>query len=184
MTAWLAGGLLEYNMRQVSLLVLLSVLSTSLNAATDSHIEAARALLDASESERIVDSVYGQMDAMLQNLSEQLNVPPEQQEILDKYNKRIAAMIRQEMSWSRMEPFMLETYVQLFSEEELNQLTGFYLSPIGQKFIARMPKVVEASTLYTQQIVQGYMPKLMAIERELRQEIARSAAAGQGSPAE
>lgn len=161
-------------MRRVLLLALLSFFSTAAIAATDSHREAAKALLDASESERIVDSVYGQMDAMLANLSEQLNVPPEQQEILDRYNRRIIALIREEMSWAKMEPFMLDTYVQLFSEEELNQLTGFYLSPIGQKFIERMPKVMEASTRYTQQMVEGYMPKLLAIQQELRQEIVRS----------
>lgn len=171
-------------MRKVFLLALFGIFSHGLHAASDSHLDAARALLAASESERIVESVYGQMDTMLENLGDQLNVPPEQQEILDKYNKRIASMIRQEMSWAKMEPFMLETYVELFSEEELNELTGFYLSPIGQKFIERMPRVMEASTRYTQTVVEGYMPKLLAIQREMQQEITRSMSLSQKKPAE
>ena len=81
-------------------------------------------------------------------------------------------IMREEMNWSRMEPYMLEAYMNVFDEHEIRDIIVFYRTPTGQKLLDRMPQLMEESMRVTQRMMQDFAPRLQALQEELRIELA------------
>jgi hypothetical protein len=117
-------------------LVLLTVLASAPLAAQDqSHIDAAKELLDLMNADQSIEQAYEQIYPHMQAMADQLGATDEQRPIFDRYVEKMVAVMKEELSWEKMEPLMLNAYVDVYSEEELRELNEFYASPLGQKFI-------------------------------------------------
>ena len=79
---------------------------------------------------------------------------------------------------------MIETYASVYSEEELRELAGFYNSPLGQKFVRKMPELMTATMQMTQEMMLDFVPRMQEIEAELQAELkaARTRQALMGGP--
>ena len=54
-------------------------------------------------------------------------------------------------------------YTQAFSEQELNQLSEFYASPLGKKVTAVLPEIMQKGMLDNQKILLDHQDELTAI---------------------
>jgi hypothetical protein len=54
-------------------------------------------------------------------------------------------------------------YAESFSEQELNQLSEFYATPLGKKVSAVLPEVMQKGMLDNQRIIQDHQDELAAI---------------------
>ena len=150
------------------LVVIAGVLAcASAIAQGDSHEEAARALLDAMNAEETIAQSYDQVLPQLEAMGDQMGVSEEEREIFDRYLERMVAALREEMSWEKLEPGMIETYASVYTEQELLDLVEFYESPLGQKFIRKMPELMTATMQLTQEMMQDFLPRVQAIQAEL-----------------
>ena len=154
------------------LVVIAGVLAcASAIAQGDSHEEAARALLDAMNAEETIAQSYDQVLPQLEAMGDQMGVSEEEREIFDRYLERMVAALREEMSWEKLEPGMIETYASVYTEQELLDLVEFYESPLGQKFIRKMPELMTATMQLTQEMMQDFLPRVQAIQAELQAEL-------------
>ncbi len=154
------------------LLVLTVILTTTIAAADQqSHNDAAKELLELMNADRAIELAYEQMYTHMSGMAEQMGVTEETRPTFDVYMEKMVEVMKEEMSWEKMEPYILATYVSVYSEEELRELGEFYASPLGQKFVAKMPELVEATMKMTQDMMAALIPRFTKIQQELRAEI-------------
>ena len=139
-----------------------------------SHRQAVEEMMVSTKTEKMMDSVYVQMDGMFLNMTKELNIPLEQRPLLEKYLKRQSDILRAELNWAWLKSQLVDVYVKVYTEEEIREITAFYNSPIGQKFIAKMPELMQASMQIMQGKMKEMIPKMEALMQEMRTDIEAS----------
>ena len=136
-----------------------------------SHRDAARELLKAMNAEQTIEESYNQVLPQLEAMGQQMGVSDEERAIFNRYLDRMVAALREELSWEKLEPGMVQTYASVYSEQELRDLVEFYESPLGQKFIRKMPELMTATMQLTQDMMQDFVPRVQEIQAELQAEL-------------
>ena len=157
------------------LIVLTSILwiTNSASAQSQSHIDEAKKLLDLMNSDQSIEQAYEQIFAQTSNMAEQMGITEEQRPTFDRYMEKMVVVMKEELNWQKMEPYMIDAYVSVYSEEELAELNEFYASPLGQKFVAKMPELMQATLEMTQKMMRDVIPRMREIQKELQLEIQR-----------
>ncbi len=158
------------------ILTLLFTLAASASAIADdaSHTAAAKELLEVTRAAEIIDQVYDSMEGQFDNMAEQLGITEDQRPIFDRHMERVFQVMREEMNWEKMEPYMVSAYAQVYTEQELRELIEFYQSPLGQKFLAKMPELMNVSMATTQELMSGFYDRLGELQAEFEAELAAS----------
>ena len=138
---------------------------------TDASLER---LLAVTRSESLIDSMQGQVEQMFrQSMAQGMKTAgpggklnDAQQRIVDELPGRFAALMREEMSWTRFKPMMMTVYRESFSQEEIDGLIAFYESPLGKLMIERMPVVMQRSMELVQADMKTTLPKLEALMKD------------------
>lgn len=154
-------------------LVFLSVSITG-NAQTDAKQAKLNELVKVMNMDSMVETMYVQMEAMMRNMSTQLGVQPSEQAMFDKYYKRMSEVMKEDMSWEKMKPGIVDIYTRNFSEEEIDDMLTFYKSETGKSLLQKMPSVMQESMQMSQSLMQTTVPKMQQIAQELRKELEES----------
>ncbi len=154
-------------MSKLILFATLALLSINVFGQQQSHTDAAKQLLDLMNADQSIEQAYGQMYSQLSGMAEQLGITEDQRPMFESYLERMVVVMKEELSWERMEPFVIDAYVSVYSEEELKDLSEFYASPIGQKFVAKMPELMQATMEMTQKMMGELIPRITEIQQEL-----------------
>lgn len=128
-------------------------------------------LLEVTRLQSMMDGMYAQTEQMVrQGMARGLpdaaaggKLNDAQQRIVDELPARFGALMREEMSWTRLKPKMLVIYRESFNQQEIDGLIAFYESPLGQVVIERMPLVMQKSMQMVQADMQGLMPRIQAL---------------------
>lgn len=158
----------------MSALVLL--FSTQLVAGEAEKQEKLKALVSVMDMDAMVDTMYDQVEAMMQNVSVQMGVKPSEQPIFEKHHAKITGLLKSEMSWEKMEPMVIDIYSRNFTEQQIDDLLAFYQTETGQALIKKMPTVMQESMLIGQSMMQQSIPKIQAMAQELAQELQQARA--------
>jgi hypothetical protein len=136
-------------------------------AASEASI---RELFAVMETEKMVDRMYGQLDAMMQASMQQAiaghPVTPEQQKIIDETRTKLVALYKEDMTWSSLEPTVIAIYRKSFTEAEVKGMIGFYRSPAGKAVVAKMPVVLQATMEAAHTRMTTLMPKLQQLQQD------------------
>lgn len=157
-----------------TLLLSLLIFSGSVFADQASKQQKIDELINVMNMDAMVDSMYGQVEGMMKNMSAQMGVKPSEQAIFDKYYANMTNVLKTEMSWAKMQPMMVNVYDKHFDEQEISDMLGFYKTQTGQKILKKMPEVMQESMQMSQSLVQDAMPKIQAIAQELSEELKQS----------
>jgi uncharacterized protein len=68
----------------------------------------------------------------------------------------------QQLSWDSLKPDFIKIYAEVYTEQELKDLTAFYNSPIGQKFIEKMPELQTKTMEIMQKRMITLLPAVQA----------------------
>ncbi|WP_337842470.1 DUF2059 domain-containing protein [Rheinheimera sp.] len=128
-------------------------------------------VLKATDAPAMLDYAYAQMEQMMQ-----ANQTTPNDALSQKHMREMQQLFRTEMSWSQLEEPIIAMYTQVFSEEEMQSILGFYQSPAGQKLVKRQPELVQQSMQMMQTLMQGMMPKMQAMSEKHAKERAAQAA--------
>ncbi len=158
-------------MSKLILFATLALLSINVFGQQQSHTDAAKQLLDLMNADQAIEQAYGQMYSQLSGMAEQLGITEDQRPMFESYLERMVVVMKEELSWERMEPFVIDAYVSVYSEEELKELSEFYASPIGQKFVAKMPELMQATMEMSQKMMGELIPRITEIQQELVAEL-------------
>ena len=158
-------------MPRILTLMILSLVPLLSVAQEQTHVDAAKELLALMHSEQEIEQTYARIMPYMQKMVGSKVEDEDTRLILDRHFVRTMDVLKEELNWAKMEPFMIDAYVSVYTEEELRELSKFYASPIGQKFVTRMPELTEASMRMAMQMLEDFMPRLEELQKELRDEL-------------
>ncbi len=127
-------------------------------------VESVEALLVATKSESIMESVNANMENSLrQGMAQTLagkKITPHLQRFLDNAPRQFAEAMKEEMSWATLKPMYVQLYQESFTQEEVDGLVAFYNSPAGAAFVDKMPLVQQKTLVLVQSRVAPMMEKM------------------------
>lgn len=160
-------------MRKLALVIAawLSVAASALAQDEPADEAIIRELIEITESAKLLDSVYAQVDGMMaQSLSDAIggkSLTPEQQALFDEMRERVVAIFRESMSWAVLEPVMIDIYRKSFTRKEAQGMLDFYRSEAGRAVIAKMPLVMQNSMAAMQANLRTMMPKIQEVQKDI-----------------
>lgn len=155
------------------LLVLLTLMmaTSMVNADATKQRALAEEMLEVSQASSVLDNMSKQVDAMFAQTVQQMNLTEDKQAEAEKYQQRLNTIMKEELSWDKLKGQFVDVYVDVFSEEELEELVAFYKSPLGQKLIVKMPQLMQESMGLAQKQMQSIIPKIKALSQEMQAEL-------------
>ena len=161
-------------MRRLSILFLAAALCGTARAAPASDASIAQ-LLVAMRSEAAMDSALSVMDQSMRNgmarATRGQDFTPAQRAVLEASQLKIARIMREELSWSRMLPLYTQIYRENFTQEDIDGLTAFYQSPAGAAFAQKMPIVMQRTMVLMQDRMGPMTERVQAAMRDSLEEI-------------
>ncbi len=155
----------------IAVLALTLSFSTSLLADESSKRKTVNELISMLNMEKMMDTMYLQVDKMFMDLSKDLEIRESESPIFKKYMSKVTNVMREEMSWQKMKEPFIEIYMKHYTEKELNDLLAFYKSDSGRKMIEKMPLIMQESMLVSRKMLKDFLPKIKAITKELKDEV-------------
>lgn len=134
-----------------------------------------RQLLEITNSKKLFESAMAGMDAEAKAMAQQMlkgrEITASDQEVIDRMNARLVAMMQEEMRWETLEPRYLDIYRQSFTQAEVDGMLRFYRSPTGKAVIEKMPVVMQHTMQMMQGLMGGMMPKMQPILEDMLAEL-------------
>ncbi len=132
-------------------------------------------LLVLSNSQQVLQNVGAQLDGMTKNMMKTIMkdkpITAEQQKIIDKFQQKIVAIQKQEITWEKLEPVFVEIYSNSLSQEDVDGISAFYKSPAGKSFVSKMPAMMQQSFAAMQKLLVPMVEKMGAAGKEMGEEM-------------
>ena len=91
------------------------------------------------------------------------SLTPEQEMVKLEMQGKMAAMLREELSWESLEPMYIEIYRKTLTQREVDGMLSFYTSPAGRAVILKMPLVMQSTMQAMQGRMSTFMPKIQQL---------------------
>ncbi|HSG90293.1 MAG TPA: DUF2059 domain-containing protein [Pseudomonadales bacterium] len=150
------------------LLVLSATLPVTALADAQSHAAAAERLLQmigidsgvGPMATRMRDSTLAQLAAM--------EVPPGSEEAARPYLDQIGAVIEEVLAWEKLRGDFVDAYVATFTEAELKELSEFFQSPTGSKYLRNVTALNQLAAEIIRENAMAAAPRIREITESLR----------------
>ncbi len=137
--------------------------------------ETIREMLEVTEARKLVEGMFGQMDGIFRNSVKQAmrgkKPSADEQNIIDRTSEKMIALIREELSWEKLEPMYFEIYQKSLTQEEAEGMVAFYKTKAGKAVIRKLPRVMQEVTSSMQPMMMGMMAKMQKISQGAVEEI-------------
>ena len=131
-------------------------------------------LVNVMDMGSMVESIYSQMEVAMQDMSTKMGVQPNEQAIFDEYYSQMILIMKENLSWAKMEPLAVDIYDRNFTEDEITDMLVFYKTDTGKSLLKKMPAVMQESMQMSQTLIEGSIPKLQQIESNLRADLEKA----------
>jgi hypothetical protein len=84
---------------------------------------------------------------------------------LAEHESRLRAFFERHIGWEALRPELEAMYMEAFTEDELEQMNAFYITPVGQKVLTRVPELVRVRNELAARRLQEHIGEL---QRELQ----------------
>jgi hypothetical protein len=139
-----------------ALVAVLLLVACPVGADEASHREAVVTLFRLTAMEQKIDTSVDDL------LSLQLQQNPE----LAPNSVIVRDFLERTIGWNALQPELLVMYQAAFSEEELRQINAFYITPVGQKVLTRVPELVQERNRLAAQRLQEHIGELQQALQE------------------
>ena len=158
------------------LLLSLALACSAAFAADTKPTEASiKELLALSDAPKLIDGVIGQIDQMMSGMVAQATqgqqLSEKQQAALASFQSKYAILMREELSWAKMEPTYIRIYQNALNQEEIDGMIAFYKTPAGQAVIKKMPALMQQIMAEMPAMMGPLMQKLQPIAQEFEAEL-------------
>jgi uncharacterized protein len=171
--------------RHVAILLIFFLASPVLADSAPPTEDSLRQLLTVTNTHKLLDDIVGQMDERMKSFTQQavqgLTVSAEQQKIIDSMQNRTVALLKQEMSWEKLEPIYLRIYRESFTQEDVDGMLDFYRTPAGRSLLLKMPVVMQKSMTETQQMLLPLVQEMRKIQEGALAELKSPQAQSRGT---
>jgi hypothetical protein len=122
-------------------------------AEADSHRQAVETLFRLTQMEQKVNE-------SVQSVA-QLQI--RQDPALASKQDALMGFLEKYIGWNAIREELAQMYLQTFTEEELQAMNDFYITPVGQKVITVVPQLVQQRNMLAMQRLQANIAELRAI---------------------
>ncbi|OEO25397.1 hypothetical protein AX279_12920 [Pseudomonas sp. J237] len=151
---------------------LLAVGSANAFADAASHAADAERFLLLARADKLAAPVHAQVQQMFAQRFAESGSPKGKEATLERYQAKANAAIDSAVGWDKIKPDMIKLYTSNFSEPELKELIKFYQSPLGKKFMQKMPELTARSAQLTQAKLQVAVPQVNKMLQDMTDEVA------------
>ncbi len=128
-------------MKKLLFAILLMVCATVVFADEAATRKAAEELMTVTRVKSQLENTFKMISEMTQkNLAQ--NLKGENKELSDKQKAaldRVMKIVEDEMSYDKLAPILINCYVKVYDEKELNAMIEFFKSPVGQTYLDKAP---------------------------------------------
>jgi uncharacterized protein len=121
-------------------------------------------LFAVTKSDKMLDEMMNNLTPLIRNAAIQASGSNGvNKEFLQGVDDTIAKMIpimKEEMSWQKLRPMMVQIYGETLTQEDVDGLIVFYQSPTGAVMVEKMPIVMKRSIELTQQLLGPMLQRL------------------------
>jgi|LSQX01.2.fsa_nt_gb hypothetical protein len=153
--------------RTLPLILSLSLFALPVQADDTRPKAYAEEILAMTNAQSIMDGIISNLRRTFDLGVERLKVPAEKQKIVEEYSERLDQLLAQNLKWQDIQTELVNSYTQFFTEQELAEIANFYKSPLGQKMIDTMPKLMQQAALLGQQQVRQTLPEIQGLTQEM-----------------
>ncbi|ABQ25627.1 DUF2059 domain-containing protein [Geotalea uraniireducens] len=157
----------------ISGLLFLSVYLPSFCFASDlSQRAAAEKLMMETRIDKMLEKYTLETEEKLKK--QLLAVAPKDtdRQIAEKYFDNINKIINRELGWQKIKDEVVAVYADLYTKDELNEMSKFFSSPAGQKFIAKASELNERLISVLRVKMQGCLPEVKKLAGDMEKEMA------------
>ena len=133
-------------------------------------------LLNLTDAPAMMESMYSQMEVMLQDMGEQMGVTDGEQPIFDEYYSKMMVLMRKELNWDKVKDPIKSIYGKHFTDTEIRDLIKFYKTDTGKKTLEKLPVIMQESMAISQQALAKVLPQIQAMSQQLEADIAQARA--------
>ncbi|MFD1258084.1 DUF2059 domain-containing protein [Mucilaginibacter terrae] len=139
------------------MIVFLVLLAGNTKAQTPAAITAGR--LQAAQNLLVASDLNTQMGAMYANIIEagSAQIPADKKV---KFKEVMTAFLNKYMGYASLRDDMAKIYAEEFTEDELKDITIFYLTPAGKKMNQKLAVLQQKGMAVAQQKMQSHMGEL------------------------
>lgn len=157
--------------KSIAFIILLSIIPIQAHAENSAKQEKIEKIFELMDAEKMIDSLYTQIDQLYAKMAEDLNVEKEDRPVFERYMQKLSALMREEMTWEKMKGPITEIYVTHYTEDEIDALLAFYSSEAGRSILKKMPAVLRDSMQISQNMLVRFMPRMRALVQEMSAEL-------------
>jgi len=155
-------------MRTITMLVLI-LIPIFVVADEASKTAKVEQLMQLSNAEQAIKVVFEQMkSAQIAQLRKNVDVPTQDTSAAEEIQTRIMDLIASNMSFEKLKPTMIKAYMDVFTEDEIDGILGFYQSPAGRAMLEKSPQVMIRMMGATQQQSGDLAAEIKRITDEVR----------------
>ncbi len=151
--------------------IILTLFAFSVFAQEDTYRASVEKLLLLTEQDQLLEQSFSQVKQLLFQQFQQTELTKEQSQIIEKYYNIMFDVMKEEMSWDKMKEDFVQLYMSVYTEDEINQLIGFYESSIGQKSIQKTPLIMEKTMAISQKYTKNMIPRIQELVTEMMNEM-------------
>jgi hypothetical protein len=153
----------------------------SLRAAPPSD-QSIEQLLRVMQVDKLLDQMVTQMDSgmrsgMEKGLQQSLNgktPTPAQQAQISEFEKKLSAVMKDELSYPKMKDVYLQVYRETFTQDEVNGIMAFYSSPAGQAMVQKTPVAMQKASALMQGRIGPMTQKLQAMMEQFQKDVEKT----------
>ena len=132
-------------------------------------------LLEVVQAHKLVDNMMGQMDTAMKNVMQQVTqgepVSPQTQKLYDKAQADVVAMMKEMLSWDKLEPVYLRVYQKSLNQQEVDGMVAFYKTPAGQALITKMPVIMQNTMTEMSQMMGPMVQRIQRMQQDMTAQI-------------
>jgi len=162
-------------MRRMFAAVVLSLVAPMAFAAkpTDAQIDR---LFEVMRQKQTLESVLGQTEAMQKGMLAEMTkgkaLTAEDQAKLERVAAISSKNVREMLAWEKVGPKFRALYAESFEGEDIEAITAFYASPAGQRFLDKMPVLMQKTMALVQELT---VPMMQKMQEDMAREFATPA---------
>jgi uncharacterized protein len=141
--------------------------------------ESLRQLFEATHITRVLDSFLPTIDTSMQaDIHRALNGQApnaKQQQIIDDMRTQTVKLLRDNLSWEKLEPIYLDIYRRNFTQQEVDDMLVFYHSPTGRSVVDKMPATTEEASHAVQKRLPPIIEQIKTIEHDTAEKLKAAA---------
>jgi uncharacterized protein len=132
-------------------------------APKDEKTALAIQVLEVTKFDNIVKAMQQQVGAGIRSQFPQYADCADAQPVMDEFVGAVSDKVAQTVGSDDFKADIAAIYSESFSAEELREIIDFYQSPLGRKWIERMPELMQKSMQISQSRLQAMTPEITAI---------------------